>query len=260
MHAWRTQNRRLKALNIEIATVEERERRRLAQGLHDTTVQQLVLARMLLDGLSAGGVDRDNGLRELVDTSLRQLRTLVFELSPPLLRDAGLAPALERLVETMESTWDLPIAFDVSGRLPALPEATALLLFQGARELLVNAAKHAHARALGLALKVFTGTVEVAVSDDGRGFGPVLTSTAGPVARAAGYGLRSTFSRLELIGGRIEIADRAPGTRVRLVVPVGSVQGPYWPPDGGVRKQLSRRNRITRRGHKQVKNWEPKTA
>jgi len=215
-------NQRLQALNLEMAMVEERERRRLAQQLHDTTIQQLVLARMLLDGLTGDGAGRDKRLRELVDCSLRQLRTVVFELSPPLLHQSRLGAALDWLAEVLETQWDLPIACEVSGHERPLPEATAVILFQGARELLVNAAKHARATALELTLRYDSRGVEIEVCDDGIGLNPAqLDDPAAPAFDAGGgFGLYNLRFRIERLGGRVDIAAGSPGTRVRLTVPL----------------------------------------
>lgn len=226
-------NQRLQALNLEMAMVEERERRRLAQQLHDTTIQQLVLARMLLDGLTGDGAGRDKRLRELVDCSLRQLRTVVFELSPPLLHQSRLGAALDWLAEMLEAQWDLPIACEVCGHERPLPEDTALILFQGARELLVNAAKHARATALEMTVRYDSRGVEIEVSDDGIGLDQgQLDDSAAPAFDSAGggFGLYNLRFRVERLGGRVDIAAGSPGTRVRLTVPLDAEQRPDQSP------------------------------
>lgn len=211
-------NHRLRELNLEMARIEERERRRLADDLHDTTIQQLVLARILIDADPGGDTERDGRLRELVDLSLGQLRTLVFELSPPVLRQAGLYPALEWLAEGIRAQWSLPVTCALRGIPVALPESAALALFRSARELLVNAAKHARARAAAVELGFEAGEVELVVRDDGIG----LDRRAPPDAEGpGGFGLRSLRSRIELLGGRLDLGG-GDGGRVRIRLPLAA--------------------------------------
>jgi two-component system sensor histidine kinase/response regulator len=230
----RRANQRLRELNLEMATLEERQRRRLAQQLHDTAIQDLILARMLLHGPDSLG-DLEPKLTELIGVVIRQLRTLVFELSPPLLERGGLYPALEWLANGMREQWGLEVQCEQQGELPELPNVLAVTLFQGARELLINAAKHAEAGRARLSLRRVETELEMRVADDGRGFAPEwLTAFSadaeGPLqidGRGAdeppGYGLNSLRSRIELLGGRLLLANTAPrGAEARLSVPLAA--------------------------------------
>jgi signal transduction histidine kinase len=232
-------NRRLRELNVAMALVEERERGRLAQELHDTTIQQLVLARMVLAGAKALPGPDHGRLLALVDLSLAQLRSLVFELSPPLLREQGLAAALRRLAEHIEAQWDLPIDCRIETDPGALPEAATLILFQGARELLINAAKHADADRTRLTLRRLDHELELEVVDDGIGFAATAAvadapaHTTSPKASAgAGYGLQSLRARLELLGGRLVIDAGGVGGRVCMRLPVGGAVPAAAAPEG----------------------------
>lgn len=211
-------NRRLRELNIEMALLEERQRRRLARQLHDTTIQQLVLARIMIEG-DGNGCGRKDRLVTLLDDSLRQLRSLVFELSPPILRQVGLHGALEWLAEQFAEQWGLSVDCQLRGEPTVLPDAVALTLFQGLRELLVNVAKHAESGQAWVRLHFAPEWVEILVDDDGRG----IPETA---AIAGGFGLKSLRSRIELLGGCLEMGLRLPkGTRVRLRVPLDAANG-----------------------------------
>jgi len=225
-------NRRLRAMNVEMALIEERERKRLAQELHDNSIQQLVLARILCDVGTAPTPARDVGdaqhadqpyrqLRELIDLSLQQLRTLVFELSPPVLRLGGLGPALEWLAETAGAQWQLPVYVTCSGTNAELPQTATLVLFQGARELLINCAKHAQASRAEIALRQGPNEVTLQVRDDGIGF-DAATVIAREGAGEGGFGLLSLRARVELLGGRIEIGGANGGGRVRILLPLTS--------------------------------------
>ena len=214
-------NLRLRELNVEMATLEERQRRQLAQELHDTTIQQLALTRILLEG-EADLAPRREQLVELIVGSIRQLRSLVFELSPPLLRSGGLYPALEWLGGQVQTQWGLEVVCERLGEPPSLADALVVTLFQGARELLINAAKHAEAKRAVLSVGCKDGVLSLCVTDDGRGFdadwlaaqvdADGIACGAPPVRSPAGggFGLYSLRSRIELFGGCLVLRNTRP--------------------------------------------------
>ncbi|MCF7984585.1 MAG: response regulator [Thiohalocapsa sp.] len=220
-------NRRLRELNVEMASLEERQRRQLAQELHDTTIQQLVLSRIIIESEETVG-ERSGQVVQLLDESLQQLRTLVFELSPPVLSQSGLAPAVEWLAERLGVQWGLSVAYELIGEPVKLPQVLELTLFQGIRELLINTVKHADARRAWVTLLFDADNIEIVVADDGRGFAHVdalLATRDEQPSRIAptsgGYGLYSLKSRLELLGGTFDVANRpSGGAEVRIVVPM----------------------------------------
>ncbi len=206
-------NRRLRELNIEMATVEERQRRQLAQQLHDTTIQELVLARILLEGATDLDARRQQ-LLELLIRAVGQLRSLVFELSPPLLRGGGLYPALQWLADEVHNQWGLNVQCEQVGELPDLSDALAVTLFQGTRELLINAAKHADATRALVRVACTDETLSISVSDDGRGFDPHRLDDAAAIlmpGAGGGFGLDSLRSRIELLGGHLQLGNGAGG-------------------------------------------------
>lgn len=222
-------NRRLRELNVEMATVEERQRRQLAQQLHDTTIQELVLARILLEGESQLE-ERRGQLVALLAGAIKQLRSLVFELSPPLLRKRGLYQALEWLASEVREQWGLHVVCEQSGDPPALADALSVTLFQGTRELLINTAKHAEATQALLRLSYDGDLLRIVVSDDGRGFEPtwlehagVVSGTAQGESAAGGFGLYSLRSRMELLGGCLQLGNgRYRGAEAVLSIRVGA--------------------------------------
>lgn len=242
-------NRRLRAMHVDLALIEERERQRLAQELHDTSIQQLVLARILCDvggdpardpscdhssdpssaptGAATGPTPTDpphRRVRDLIDLTLQQLRTLVFDLAPPVLRLGGLESALEWLADTTGTQWQLPVQVNCSGSTTALPQTATLVLFQGARELLINCAKHAQARHAEIDLWQEPDQVTLQVSDDGIGFDAAkVRGQQG--ADEGGFGLRSLRARVERLGGHIDIASTDSGSRVCIRLPLNAPQG-----------------------------------
>jgi PAS domain S-box-containing protein len=215
----------LRDLAIQLSAVEERERRTVATYLHDQIGQTLAVLRMRLGALSgkseSESTEAIEDIRNLLDETIDDTRTLTFDLSPPILYELGLAPAVEWAVEKICNENGLEFEFDEEGDEPINPD-TAAQLFRSARELLMNVVKHAQATRVSVAVIVERGAgVRISVRDDGVGF-DVEKTLSHP--REAGYGLLSIRERMRFIGGRVEI-DSAPagGTRVTLLVPAAAL-------------------------------------
>ncbi|HJR75890.1 MAG TPA: response regulator, partial [Nitrospiraceae bacterium] len=224
---------RLRALASELVLTEQRERRRLATDLHDYLAQLLVLARLKLGQtqpkISEGTVSRllleaEDALKQ----ALTYTRTLVADLSPPVLREFGLPAALTWLGEHM-LPHGLSVAVTIAEDCPPLPEDQAVLLFQSVRELLMNVAKHAGTDRAAVSLSVTGGrTLRIVVEDAGKGF-----DAAAADRPSEQFGLFSIRERMQVMGGALEV-DSSPGrgTRATLVLPLtartataGSVEG-----------------------------------
>jgi len=145
-------------------------------------------------------------VEDMIGQSIDASRSLACELSPPVLHQLGLAPALEWLGEQMRETHGL----NVEGRFDDVPECgdeVRTFLFHAAREILFNVVKHAGVDRARVRLeRAPDGELRLTIEDDGRGFDPA--SAAGPAAK--GFGLFAIRERIGLLGGRFEV-DAAPG-------------------------------------------------
>lgn len=217
--------RRLREMDADMSLAEERERRRLADQLHDSTIQQLVLARILSDSAPGqsppGSPQRTERVRDLLDLSLAQLRTLVFELSPPVLYQGGLFPALQWLAGELNGRWPVHFGCHLEGELPALPDDLKVTLFQAARELMTNVCKHAQATQAEVLIRGEPHAAQLTVNDDGIGIDSRQATERGTGGADGGFGLFSLRSRIELIGGSFKLRTRdVGGTQARLWVPL----------------------------------------
>jgi len=222
--ALRASRDRLRALAIELTLAEQRERRRLADVLHDGLQQLLVAARLRAHMLCrADDPEVRRGAEEIVGLlaeGLTDSRTLMRELSPPTLQKGELLPALEWLIGWMAEKHHLTVGLARPAvPLPTLSEDLAVLLYQAVRELLLNAVKHAHVQAAELTVVQEGPTLTLTVADAGTGFDPLCLRVAG--GTEGGFGLLGIRERLELVGGRLEI-ESAPGrgSRLTLTVPI----------------------------------------
>ncbi len=209
-------------LSRELTLAEERERRRLAEHLHDHVGQALALLRRKLGALRDramfSGLEKD--LDELVELSTRtvqSIRGLTFDLSPPVLYELGLAAALDWLAERHDGQEGIRVAFRDRAGDPALEAELRVLLFTSVRELLLNSLKHGRPRRVEMELAWTEDGLRAGVKDDGQGFDP-----AGLDPRLRhGFGLFSIRERLVGLGGRLEL-DSTPGrgTRATLWIPL----------------------------------------
>lgn len=217
-------NTQLRSLSSQLTLLEENERRRIATLLHDGVCQTLALAKIRLGLLTRSGAG-DFGqaaleeVMRLVDESIRQARSLTFELASPALHELGLPHALEQLAEQARAQLPLSISCRVEPLREPAPKDIAVILYQGTRELLYNAAKHAQASQVKLSMDCPDGTLRVIVQDDGIGFDP---ASVRPFRYGeGGFGLFNIRERLEHFGGHLQIESQVGrGTRITMTVPL----------------------------------------
>ena len=223
----RTDRDRLRLLTY-LVRAQEDERKRIADGIHDDSIQIMATAGLRL-GMLARRVKSSEDrvqieeLQELVERSVGRLRRLLFELAPPELRRAGLAAAVTELLRKMAVDEERPLTFEVDSKLDGEPpEETQILLYRLAQEALTNVRKHAQASRIDVAIEEEDGGVLMEVRDDGLGFSP-----SEELSRPGHLGLAAMRDRAEMARGWWTI-DSTPGggTAVRFWLPVGGV------PDG----------------------------
>jgi PAS domain S-box-containing protein len=216
----------LQSLASELSLTEERERRRLATMLHDHIAQLLVLAKGKFERMQESTLYRSvakpmEEIRRLVEESIRYTRSLIFELSPPILYDLGFEATMEWLAEHMEQQYGLKVAVEDDDRPKPLGNEARVLLFRAVRELLFNVLKHAQADRARVRMQRKGKQLRVTVEDNGVGFAPDKLSL--PSGKVEGFGLFSIRERLNYSGGSMEI-ESTPGrvTRIILTIPLQS--------------------------------------
>jgi PAS domain S-box-containing protein len=213
---------RLRDLATELNLTEQRERQRLAAELHDYLAQLLVLCKIKLAQAkqqpSAPPVTKAlTDMQDIMDKALTYTRTLVTQLSPPVLNEFGLRVALAWLGEQMKER-DLTVSLEVEQDFAPLPEDQGMLLFQSVRELLMNVVKHGNTDQASITVTQAEGSLHITVADQGAGFDLDAAATARPVP---GFGLFSIRERMIALGGRFELGSRpGRGTQATLIMPL----------------------------------------
>ena len=216
----------LRRLAAELALAEERERRAIAADLHDHLGQALAFVKLRLAEFAGEAVfcGFESSLREilgLVDQAVRYTRTLTGELSPPMLYELGLGPALEWLGEQFATKHGFGVEVSVAPDLPQLNQATRVMLFKSVRELLTNAAKHGRPERVGISLRREAGGLLVRVADDGTGFDPACAEVVAASAETGTFGLFSIRERVRHMDGRLEVrSSPGAGATILLWVPL----------------------------------------
>jgi two-component system, NarL family, sensor histidine kinase DevS len=202
-----------------VVTAQELERRRLARELHDETGQALTSILLGLRGLEEAQSPEDlrsavSDVRDLVRSTLQDVRRLAVELRPKALDDFGLVAALERLTESFAEQTQIGVEFAHNipdGRLP--PEIETAL-YRIVQESLTNVVKHARAGSVSIVLRGGPESVSVVIEDDGVGFEPGRES-------GDGIGLLGMRERVGLSGGTVTVESRpGAGTTLRAEVPL----------------------------------------
>jgi signal transduction histidine kinase len=211
----------LRFLASELTLAEHRERRRIAEIVHDHLGQLLVAAKMKASSLAintAGSLkEQAQQLEVLLTRAIGSSRKLMVDLSPPILYSLGLEAAVAEYVEQLCRSGHLRVRLRADEEHDQYPEDLRVLMFQAIRELLFNVVKHADTDEAEVQITRLERCLQVTVRDEGVGFVPASLAQ-GP---ADHFGLFSIRERLELLGGSLAI-DSVPGrgTRVTMLAPI----------------------------------------
>jgi PAS domain S-box-containing protein len=210
--------KQLQSLASQISLIEEREKRRIATELHDCIGQPLALSKIKLGLLNrtAPTTELKNNIKEILDLieqTIKETRTLTFELSPPILYELGLSQAIKWLIDQFHKKHGLKTTLEDEVFEKPFDHNIRYFLFQAVRELLVNIVKHAQASEAKIKILCNNNKLRISVEDNGIGF-PESTS------KNSGYGLFNIREQMNHINGHFEISSKpGRGTQVTLIAP-----------------------------------------
>jgi len=211
-----------RALSLRLIAAQEDERRRLSRELHDGIGGALTLIRLQLASALRSDVKRAERIEECVrtlDGAVKQLRSVARNLRPAVLDDLGLADALQALLEQQAEAAGWTSEFKCDGIPSRLSTDVETMCYRICQEALSNAARHARARNIDVALQRDGGQVELVIADDGNGFDYASLQT--PAAKQKHFGLVSMKERATLAGGTFDVRTvPGRGTRIRVCFPL----------------------------------------
>jgi PAS domain S-box-containing protein len=220
--------KQLQKLTLELSEAEDRERKRIAEILHEDLQQHIAGAKFHLSLLShrvkddppkQAIVDR---VDEMLKEAIQKSRSLSHDLSPAVLHMNDLGEVLRWLASRMQTKHDVAVQVDVRGEPMLQSEALTMFLFRAAQEMLFNVIKHAQVHEAAIRVRRLGRYLCLSVLDRGCGFDPRQ------LKETSGFGLLSIRERVELLGGRMMIKSiKGRGSRFHIIIPDGNLNG--WP-------------------------------
>ncbi len=217
----------LRRLSGQFLRLQDEERRKIAQDLHDSTGQNLVaLATMLGQLRSSAPLDERKSrtvISEclgLLEQCIREVRTLSYDLYPPELHERGLEDAIHDYVNGFTKRSGIQVDLEISSSVGQMERNIELALFRVVQESLTNIQRHSGSQQAKIRIDR-NSDLTLEVSDLGRG---VPASNQGGKEEPqfkVGVGILSMQERVKLVGGRLDIDSTSHGTTVRVTVPLG---------------------------------------
>lgn len=213
----------LRDLSRHLETVREEERSSIAREIHDELGQNLVTLKIYISWLlkQTGKVSEDQTkpIYALVDSAINTVMRLSTELRPAVLDDLGLAVAIEWQINEFKKWTALEYHFVSKPARIILDKESSTALFRIAHEAITNVIRHARATRVDILLQKKRGSIELSISDNGRGI------TDAEVNAKRSFGLVGMAERAHLIGGEVNIDGKSgSGTTVKVTLPVSAKQ------------------------------------
>lgn len=215
---------KIRSLASKLTLVEQEERHRISQVLHDDLQQRLFALKAQLafladvpekDQISADFFAELAQIQESLSEAIGITRNLSIDLNPVVLHGEGLAEAMTWLAFRMKEQYGLEIDLEAKERFSDLDHHVRMLLFQSIRELLFNVVKHADVSEAKVSMEQRGDFGRITVSDGGKGFDADLVMKDVKTA----HGLLVVQDRLSLLGCRMQVVSK-PGQGARIVIEV----------------------------------------
>lgn len=209
--------RQLRRLGMELSQTEARERKRLAQLLHDDLQQILVAAKFGLEIQARKCPSNqpcftpESDIRHLLDQALQVSRSIMVDLSPPVLSEGSFEGAVRWLAARLHKQHGLTVHLHSLGE-AELSHDLKITIFGCLRELLFNIVKHSGTNTAEVILHTSSEKILLKVKDQGKGFDPAQVSSSS-------FGLLHLRERIEYLNGRLTITT-APGRGAEFEIDV----------------------------------------
>lgn len=214
----------VRRLSGRLLQVRDDERRRLARDLHDSLGQTLTAIKMNLSYLGRDTSNLDERGRnavaeskELVDNSLKEVRTLSHLLHPPMLDDVGLVAAIRWYANGFSQRSSIQVELNLPADLPRLPTELETAVFRVVQESLTNVHRHSGSTTATVRLEREADLLHLYVIDQGCGIPPEKLSSRQETA-TIGVGLLGMRERLRQLRGQLEINSNSQGTSVHAII------------------------------------------
>jgi PAS domain S-box-containing protein len=208
-----------------LVNLQEEERQRIAQELHDSTVQHLVAANLNLMSLRSKAVSgsEEAELWDEVEASmqeaLKELRTFSYLVHPPTLQADGLRSTIRQYIDGYANRSGLAVKLRASPKVDKLPFGMQRSLLRIVQEALANVHRHASASRVSVDMRQIAGRLHLTITDNGRGL-EGMSEQEGDTPFQPGVGILGIKARVRQFGGDLKIQTGSHGTRIYAVVPL----------------------------------------
>jgi signal transduction histidine kinase len=217
-------NRKQNELFNTVTTIQDKERKRIAQDIHDQVGSVLSAAKLQLSGLeelksqlNEDQIRKYASAMTLMDQAAEELRNISHNLMPATLSRLGLVAALRGLFDKISEYSKLTINFNSHGFEKRIEEPAEINIYPIVLELINNVVKHAEATEATVQLIKYPTYINISVEDDGKGFDVDKAR-----ANENGIGMRNLISRIEYLNGTLNIdSAEGKGTTIMIDVPIG---------------------------------------
>jgi signal transduction histidine kinase len=203
---------------IGVILAQESERRRIARELHDSTSQSLTSLLVGLQNLKAASdlrlESKIDELRQVVSSTLEEVRALSWRLRPSALDDLGLQVALQHHIEDFCQRYGVQVDYVVRGLVNRLPPEMETSIYRIVQEGLTNIARYANATHASVIVGYRHNMIRVIIEDNGVGFDPSIVYT-----QNKSLGLQGIRERAGLFEGSLTIESQ-PGSGTSLFVEI----------------------------------------
>jgi two-component system, NarL family, sensor kinase len=203
--------------------VQDKERRRIAEDLHDSLGSILSAAKLKLSSVEATGGSTSNPENEklndallLLDEAINEMKSIAYNIMPATLSRLGLIAALQNLFTRISSRAALKLNFSTHGFNERLDQLLEVSIYRIVLESINNVVKHANAGNVTVQLIRYPDYINITIEDDGKGFRQALEQH--------GNGLANIDSRVRNLGGRLDIDSTVgSGTTILVDIPYRNV-------------------------------------
>jgi signal transduction histidine kinase len=231
----RRTERTTRELAASLMRAQDDERRRIARDLHDSTGQNIIAATLVAGriekALPESAQAEFHQLEDMLQQSIREIRTVSYLLHPPLLDEAGLVLAVRNYVEGFSKRSGVVVDLDLPSDLERMSPEAELALFRVVQEALTNVSRHSGSATacIRVAQESHAGRAALVLTVEDAGSGiPHLVGTRRRLVRgrsdaSTGVGLASMRERLQQVGGWLDIQSAVGSTVITATVPVGKL-------------------------------------
>lgn len=216
---------------VGIIRAQEDERQRLSRALHDGPAQSLTnfilqaeICQRLFDRNPDKAAEELGALKSNASSAFQKVRDFIFDLSPMMLTDLGVAPTVRRYVERFGEKNDIETKLELVSESRRLERHREVLIFRSIQEVMSLARDYSTPTEINARLDMTGDKIKMSVHDNGRGFDAtnIFDASRGDTDNARVQALNMLKNKLELVGGTIEVrSNENEGTTVRMELPAG---------------------------------------